>query len=126
MVVEVDAQGNSKVISEEGSVFVSAQGIEVLLTQGMQSIILPGQRPSEPSSPGGEGAGDIEITRYSVTEEDGTISYIFEVINVGDNPQSNVYVFDDEADDITYVSGDSNSNSILDPGETWIYTGTKS
>ena len=126
MVVDVDEQGISKVISEEGSVFVIAEGVEVLLTQGMQSIILPGQPPSEPSSPGGEGAGDIEITRYSVTEEDGTVIYIFEVINVGDNPQSNVYVYDDEVDDITYVSGDSNNNSILDPLETWIYTGPKS
>ena len=33
---------------------------------------------------------------------------------------------DDEIDDITYVSGDKNNNNILDPGETWIFTGTES
>lgn len=122
MVVDVDEQGISRIVSEEGSVFVTAQGVEVLLIQGMQSIILPGKPPSEATSPGGEGSGDVEITRYTVTE-DGTTSFVFEVVNVGDTPQSNVYIYDEEADNITYISGDTNNNSVLDPGETWVFTG---
>jgi hypothetical protein len=53
-----------------------------------------------------------------------TITYLYEVTNVGDTPQSNVYVLDDEVDIITYMSGDTNGNHILDPGETWLYTGS--
>ena len=124
MVVDVDEQGISRIVSEEGLVFVTAQGSEVLLSQGMQSIILPGKPPSEPTSPGGEGAGDVEITKYSVTEE-GTTSFVFEVVNVGVTPQSNVLIYDEEAEDITYVSGDIDNNSILDPGETWVFTGVQ-
>ena len=122
MVVDVDEQGISRVVSQEGSVYVAAQGVEVTLTQGMQSIILPGKPPSEPTSPGGEGSGNLEITRYEVTE-DRTTSYIFEVKNIGDTPQSNVYIYDEDAEDISYISGDVNSNSRLDPGETWVFTG---
>ena len=92
----------------------------------MQSIILLGGPPSEAASPGGEGSGSIEITRYTLVEAGTPDTYIFEVTNIGDTPQSNVYVFDNEIDDITYVSGDKNNNNILDPGETWIFTGTES
>jgi len=53
-----------------------------------------------------------------------TITYLYEVTNVGVTPQSNVYVVDDEVDVITYLSGDTNSNDILDPGEIWLYTGS--
>ena len=90
----------------------------------MQSTVIPGQPPSLPFSVGGEGAGSINITKSILDDSGDTITYLYEVTNVGDTPQSNVYVVDDEVDVITYLSGDTNDNNILDPGETWLYTGS--
>jgi len=60
---------------------------------------------------GYELAGDI--IHYNITVE-----------NTGNVSISNVIVTDPGADanSITYVSGDSNSNGLLDPSERWIYT----
>jgi hypothetical protein len=126
MVIDVDPEGISKVFNEEGSVFVTAQGEEIQLPEGMQSIILPDQPPSVPYHPGGEGAGSIRITRNRIAKEGTTITYVYEVTNVGDTQQSNVIISDDEVHDTTYISGDINNNNMLDPGETWIFTGTQS
>jgi hypothetical protein len=37
---------------------------------------------------------------------------------------SNIYVVDDEVNVIIYVSGDTNNNDTLDPGETWVFSGS--
>lgn len=126
IVVDVYLDGISKIFNEEGSVFVTGQDVEILLPEGMQSIILPGQAPSLPSLPGGEGAGSIKITRSIIAEGESTITYIYEVTNVGDTQQSDVIISDNEVADATYVSGDIDNNNMLDPGETWIFTGTQS
>ena len=126
MVVNVDLDGISRVFNEEGSVFVAAQGVEIQIPEGMQSIILPGQPPSLPSLPGGGGAGSIQITKNIMAKEGTTVTYIYEVTNVGDTPQSNVSITDNDVDAITYIGGDINNNTILDPGEIWIFTGTQS
>ena len=126
MVVNVDLDGISRVFNEEGYVFVAAQGVEIQIPEGMQSIILPGQPPSLPSLPGGGGAGSIQITKNIMAKEGTTVTYIYEVTNVGDTPQSNVSITDNDVDAITYISGDINNNTILDPGEIWIFTGTQS
>jgi len=125
MVIYVDPEGNSQVFNEEGSVVVIAQGVEVQIPEGMQSMIISGQPPSLPAPAGGGGAGSIKIIRYTMPQEGDTITYVYEVTNVGDTQQSNVSITDNEVDDITYMSGDINSNNILDPGETWIFTGTQ-
>ena len=52
------------------------------------------------------------------------ITYIYEVTNLGNTSQSNVYVGAEDVQDIVFVGGDDNGNGSLDPGETWIYTGT--
>ena len=126
MVVNVDLDGISRVFNEEGYVFVAAQGVEIQIPEGMQSIILPGQPPSLPSLPGGGGAGSIQITKNIMAKEGTTVTYIYEVTNVGDTPQSNVSITDNDVDAITYIGGDINNNTILDPGEIWIFTGTQS
>ncbi len=123
MEVSVDDEGITKVFNQEGTILATGQGIEVQIPEGMQSIVIPGQPPSLPSPIGGEGAGSIHIAKSIMDDSGDTITYLYEVTNVGDTPQSNVYVIDDEVDVITYVSGDTNNNNILDPGETWLYTG---
>jgi hypothetical protein len=124
MEVSVDDEGITKVINQEGNIVATGQGVEVEIPEGMQSIVVPGQQPSLPSPVGGEGAGLINITKSIMAVNDDTVTYLYEVTNLGDTPQSNVYVIDDEVDVITYLSGDTNDNNILDPGETWLYTGS--
>lgn len=124
MEVSVDDEGITKVFNQEGNVIATGQGIEVQIPEGMQSVVVPGQQPSLPSPVGGEGAGLINITKSIMAVNDDTVTYLYEVTNLGDTPQSNVYVIDDEVDVITYMSGDTNDNNILDPGETWLYTGS--
>ena len=124
MEVYVDQEGITQVLNQEGTVVATSQGSEVQIPEGMQSTVIPGQPPSLPVSVGGEGAGSILITKSIMDDSGDTITYLYEVTNVGDTPQSNVYVVDDEVDVITYLSGDTNSNDILDPGETWLYTGS--
>lgn len=54
----------------------------------------------------------------------GSVTYTYEVTAPGTVEFSNVTVADDKLDSVTYVSGDTNSDEILQPGETWIYTAT--
>ena len=54
----------------------------------------------------------------------GTVTYTYVVTNAGNVPLSNVGVTDDKVSPVTYVSGDTNSDHLLQPGETWIYTAT--
>jgi hypothetical protein len=125
MIVYVIEAGLTKVVNDEGSVSVTAQGVEVHIPEVMQSIIVPGYPPSQPSLLGGEGAGFICITKSILSADVDPITYVYEVTNLGNTTQSNVYVVDDEVDVITYVGGDTNNNNMLDPDETWIYTGTE-
>jgi LPXTG-motif cell wall-anchored protein/uncharacterized repeat protein (TIGR01451 family) len=53
----------------------------------------------------------------------GAVTYTYEVTNPGTVALSNIEVVDDKVASLTYVSGD-NGNALLEPGETWIYTGT--
>jgi len=51
-----------------------------------------------------------------------SVTYTYNETNDGDSPISGVSLSDDLCSPVTFVSGDTNSNSILDPGETWVYT----
>ena len=46
------------------------------------------------------------------------------VTNPGDTPLSDISVTDDLAGALSYVSGDTNGNGILDIGEAWLFTGS--
>lgn len=54
---------------------------------------------------------------------EGTVTYTYKVTNPGTVPLSNVKVTDDKINSVTYVSGDVNGDKLLQPYETWIYTG---
>jgi hypothetical protein len=45
-------------------------------------------------------------------------------LNIGTDPLSNVTAVDDHAGPLAFSSGDGNGNSLLDPGETWVFTGS--
>jgi uncharacterized repeat protein (TIGR01451 family) len=52
----------------------------------------------------------------------GNVTYVYTVTNPGVVAMNNVSVTDDKCASVSYVSGDANSNNLLDPGETWAYT----
>ena len=52
----------------------------------------------------------------------GMVTYTKKVTNPGTVPLANVRLTDDKCDPVTYVSGDVNNDSKLDPSETWTYT----
>lgn len=52
----------------------------------------------------------------------GMVTYTKKVTNPGTVPLSNVRITDDKCTPVAYVSGDTNSDSKLDPSETWTFT----
>jgi uncharacterized repeat protein (TIGR01451 family) len=54
----------------------------------------------------------------------GSVTYTYIVTNAGNAALSTVTVTDDKISPVTYVSGDTNEDGLLQPGETWIYTAT--
>jgi uncharacterized repeat protein (TIGR01451 family) len=54
----------------------------------------------------------------------GQVVYTYTVTNPGTVEFSDVVVTDNMVSPVTYVSGDTNGDDILQPGETWIYTAT--
>jgi len=52
----------------------------------------------------------------------GMVTYTNKVTNPGTIPLSNVQLSDDKCSPVTYVFGDTNNDSKLDPTETWTYT----
>jgi uncharacterized repeat protein (TIGR01451 family) len=54
-----------------------------------------------------------------------TITYSYRETNTGDDPLTGVSVTDDNCSPVTFASGDTNGNNVLDPGETWLFHCTK-
>ena len=54
-----------------------------------------------------------------------TVIYTYTVTNPGDTSLSNITLSDDKCSPMASAGGDDNSNSKLDPDETWIYTCSK-
>ncbi len=50
------------------------------------------------------------------------VTFTYDETNNGSDPISGVAVSGSICGSATYVSGDTNTNGILDPGETWVYT----
>jgi hypothetical protein len=82
--------------------------------------------------PGGGGGGApilplIKVIKtpdpLALTSGPGSVTYTYTVTNPGIFALSNVSVTDNKVSPVTYVSGDVNSDNLLEPTETWIYTG---
>jgi len=54
----------------------------------------------------------------------GSVTFTYLVTNPGTVVLGNIVVTDDKVSPVTYVSGDTNADSLLQPGETWRYTST--
>lgn len=52
----------------------------------------------------------------------GMVTYTEKITNPGTVPLNNVALVDDKCSPVTFVSGDINGDSKLDPSETWTYT----
>jgi uncharacterized repeat protein (TIGR01451 family) len=52
----------------------------------------------------------------------GDVTYTYTVTNPGVVPIYDVAVTDDKCASVSLVSGDMNTNNLLDPSESWIYT----
>jgi uncharacterized repeat protein (TIGR01451 family) len=52
----------------------------------------------------------------------GTVTYTETLTNPGTVPLSNVTLTDDRCSPLTFISGDTNSDTLLDDTETWTYT----
>ncbi len=59
----------------------------------------------------------------TLTHGAGWVTYTYVVTNAGVIPLSSVSVVDDKLGTLTFVSGDTNGNHLLDTGEAWLYTG---
>jgi uncharacterized repeat protein (TIGR01451 family) len=70
----------------------------------------------------------IVKTADNTTVPSGTnVTYTYDVTNPGDDPLSNVLVVDDVCSPVTSVDsggfnvGDTDTDGLLDPGESWTY-----
>jgi hypothetical protein len=71
--------------------------------------------------------GELEVCRPSTVltkTASASVTYTYRETNDGNTPLHDVVVTDDKCSSPTYQSGDANNNTILDPGETWVYTCT--
>jgi len=59
----------------------------------------------------------------ALTSGQGSVKYTYKVTNPGMVALSNVSITDDKVSPVNYVSGDVNADNLLQPNETWIYTG---
>lgn len=50
-----------------------------------------------------------------------TITYTYTVSNTGDTSLSGVSVVDDRLGTVPFISGDTNTDGLLDTGETWVF-----
>jgi len=68
----------------------------------------------------------IHVTKipspFTLPVEGGMVTYTKKVTNPGTVALSNVTLTDDKCASVKFVSGDTNSNSKLEPTETWTYT----
>ena len=90
--------------------------------------------PPAPVISGGTGAHyfaqlpAIDVTKIpsplSLSGGPGPVTYTYVVKNIGKVPMNTVWVKDNKCAPVTYVSGDTNGNGLLDLSETWTYTCT--
>ncbi|OGI22163.1 MAG: hypothetical protein A2808_04030 [Candidatus Moranbacteria bacterium RIFCSPHIGHO2_01_FULL_55_24] len=102
-------------VQQDGWEYVRGQGgVEVDSTDETFTIV----NREVPRNP----AISVEKTGSEFAAAGDPVTYNYAVTNTGDVPLSDVSVSDDKCSPVNYVSGDANSNSLLDLTETWSYT----
>jgi uncharacterized protein YfaP (DUF2135 family) len=124
--------GTTIVANVEGNISVIAQGMEVIIPEGMKSTVIPGSPPGQPESiiPTPTPTGQVYTATVNTSvlpdrAEAGvgeTITYTYLITNTGSIQLMNISVTDDIVGVPVFQGGDGNGNSRLDPGEIWIYT----
>jgi LPXTG-site transpeptidase (sortase) family protein len=66
----------------------------------------------------------VKTPSATVISSGGSVTYSYVVTNPGAVSLTSVSVSDDKCSPVTYVSGDTNTNSTLETNETWNYTCT--
>ncbi|MFA5830509.1 MAG: ice-binding family protein [Candidatus Paceibacterota bacterium] len=61
-------------------------------------------------------------TPFTLPAGGGMVTYVKTVTNPGTVALSNVRVTDNQCSPVSYITGDANGDSKLDPSETWMYT----
>jgi hypothetical protein len=151
MYIGVSEEGNTNVGNIEGSVVVTAQGVEASVPVDSHIPIIPGSPPGEPQ-PGAtvspEAAAAVTPTPTETVEASpsptenetaelpisstarcqkaypgDTVIYTYTVTNAGDVPLSGVSVTGIRCGEASYRSGDANDDRVLDIGETWVLAG---
>ena len=126
--------------SIEGSFFVTAQGKQTVVPDGKHVNVNPGEPPGQPEpGPTPTAAPTTAPTTTPPTTaptpgisfnsglntskifNGNTVTINYSVGNTGTVPVSGVGIIDDKAGTPAYVSGDTDSDKTLDPGETWMY-----
>ncbi|OLE66670.1 MAG: hypothetical protein AUG09_06280 [Acidobacteria bacterium 13_1_20CM_2_68_7] len=65
------------------------------------------------------------VDKTEITVGD-SVTYTYKEKNDGQAPLTNPFVTDDKCSPVTYASGDTNNNGVLDQGEEWTFTCTLS
>jgi large repetitive protein len=137
MIVTVDNTGKTVVANQSGDIRIIVDNQEYIIHEGMQRSVKPGELPSEetwtnPPSGGGGGGSPALQSRMEVTMQaepleahvGDTITYTYNLHNIGDLPFHDISVSNSVAGNATYQSGDVNDISVLNPEETWVFTST--
>jgi hypothetical protein len=145
--VYVDESGKTVVGNEEGLVAVSAQGVEVILTEGTRSTIVPGEAPGEPepdTTPLPSGTSTVtptptptltplpDVAKIAIDKScnvptaypGDNLTYTYRINNAGDVPLADISVTDDKIGEATFIGGDANNNAVLDMDEIWTIEAT--
>ena len=95
-------------------------------------IALPAPVPATPTRGGGYWNAPlplINVTKVpnplALPSGSGSVNYTYTTTNVGKVAMRGVWVKDNACDPVTFVSGDTNNDQMLDMDESWVYTCTK-
>ena len=120
------ANVEGRVLARNGAVTLDGSNIITKAT-----CVVPPPPPAAASGGGGTFAilPLINVTKIptplNLPAGPGPVTYTYVATNIGTVPMIGAWVKDDKCSLVQYVSGDSNTNSILDVGEAWTYTCTK-
>ncbi len=103
-------------VMQDGWVYVSGDAGQQTVNSATETFTLVNRElPRNPSIV-------VEKTGPEYVASGDAIAYEYVVTNTGDVPLSDVSISDDKCSEVAYVSGDTDSDNLLDLTETWNYT----